>query len=189
MNKFAYKLDLQGPEGRSGYNYENLIAEIAAATGCENYLELGLYYGTTFIKMCSVVPKCFGVDIELRFEIPTNASVYVGTTDSFFASNTQLFNMIFIDANHQSDFVVRDFENSLKSLSEFGFIFLHDTDPSDLLYAQPGYCNDAYKIIDYIHNTHPELNEFTFPITEAGLTIVQRKKDRRISRFIDFGTL
>ena len=47
-------------------------------------------------------------------------------------------------------------------------------------YIAPGYCNDCYKITDYITLNHPELEMVTLPCTEAGLTIVKRKKDRRV---------
>ena len=72
-----------------------------------------------------------------------------------------------------------DFDNSVKVLNKFGIVFLHDTDPVDKKYIDPGYCGDSYKMADYLYSL--DIYEvLTLPISEAGLTMVKRKSDKRI---------
>ncbi len=92
--------------------------------------------------------------------------------------------MIFIDADHSFEAVKLDFKASLKNLNEFGIIMLHDTDPISEKYISREHCEDSYKIIDWIKTEYPEMDVFTFPISEAGLTIVKRSNDRRVNKFI-----
>ena len=68
---------------------------------------------------------------------------------------------------------------AVEVLNKFGIILIHDTDPISDFYKQPIACGDSYKIVDWIEQNHPELKFVTLPITEAGLTIVNRKYDRR----------
>jgi hypothetical protein len=39
-------------------------------------------------------------------------------------------------------------------------------------------------MIDWIKMEHPEMDVFTFPIAEAGLTVVKRSNDRRVNKFL-----
>jgi len=61
------------------------------------------------------------------------------------------------------------------------YYILHDTDPeSDVLFS-PGYCGDSYKLVKHLENLQ-DINCTTFPLTEAGLTIVTKKNDTRTLR-------
>jgi len=95
----------------------------------------------------------------------------------------EYFDFVYIDANHKYEYVKNDFDNSLKILNKFGIIILHDTDPMNKILLDEKYCNDAYKIVDYI-SKNKELNIITLPIQETGLSLVMRKKDRRINSFL-----
>jgi len=163
-----------------GQEHREIIASIAISTNCQSYLELGLYDGHTFSLVANFVPNCVGVDIKDLRNNKERGRFYQMTTDAFFEQNKENYNIIFIDADHSFESVKKDFENSLKILTQYGIIFLHDTDPMTAKYLAPGYCNDCYKITDYITLNHPELEMVTMPCTEAGLTIVKRKKDRRV---------
>lgn len=61
---------------------------------------------------------------------------------------------------------------------------MHDTDPISLKYTEYTYCGDSYKIIDYIEKEHPELNVTTLPLTDTGISIITRKKDRRVNTYL-----
>jgi len=163
-----------------GQEHREVIASIAISTNCISYLELGLYDGHTFSLVANFVPNCVGVDIKDLRNDKKRGRFYQMTTDAFFEQNKENYNIIFIDADHSFESVKKDFENSLKILTQYGIIFLHDTDPMMAKYLAPGYCNDCYKITDYITLNHPELEMVTLPCTEAGLTIVKRKKDKRV---------
>lgn len=161
-------------------NHTQIIYNIAAAAQYQSYLELGLYNGETIELVNSVVPNCVGVDINI---VNINCNFFHGNTNDFFKQNTQTFDMIFIDADHTYESVKIDFQNALNILNTNGVIILHDTDPVSKQYLQPGYCGDAYKIINNIEQTK-ELNIVTIPVQEAGLSIVNRKLDRRLLNYV-----
>lgn len=169
-NKFAYPVEFG--------THPNIIFELVKNSNCQKYLELGIYDGTCISKIANVVNKAVGVDIK-KFHNYDNFIFIESTTDNFFISNTDTFDIIFIDADHNYESVKKDFENSLKILNKHGIIFLHDTDPMYKYLNDPGYCGDSYKMINYIKDNHPELNIINLPISEAGLTIINRIDDQR----------
>jgi predicted O-methyltransferase YrrM len=175
MDKFAY-----GSE-----HHSDMIVQLVKSINCKNYLELGIYDGSTLEKVSRVVPRVIGVDIaDLR--INKNIGEFHQTTTQEFLSNfNEMVDVIFIDADHSFEAVKLDFEASLKNLNEFGMIILHDTDPISEKYIDKLYCGDSYKMIDWIKSEHPDMDVFTFPISEAGLTIIKRSKDRRVNKFLN----
>lgn len=165
-------------------HYSNLLKWLIRLTNCQTYLELGVEYGLNIKEVKNLVKTCVGVDIDVCEIIDKgNIIFYQMSTDDFFKKNTQTFDIIFIDANHKYEQVKKDFDNSLKILNKYGIIILHDTDPIIEELIDSKYCNDSYKIVDYISNIK-ELNIITLPIQETGLTLVMRKNERRINNFI-----
>ena len=49
------------------------------------------------------------------------------TSDDFFKSNKETFDVIFIDGMHQTEYVLNDFNNSVKCLNDNGKIFIDAT--------------------------------------------------------------
>jgi aromatic ring-cleaving dioxygenase len=45
---------------------------------------------------------------------------------------------------------------------------------------QPEFCDEGYKIIDWIRENYKDLDVMVLPIDEPGLTLIKRKADRRI---------
>ena len=165
-------------------HYSNLIKWLVRLTNCQSYLELGVDDGKNIYLIREHVDKCVGVDIFDRLSDKNKIEYNLMSTDEFFNKNDETFDIIFIDANHGWRYVRRDFENSLKILNEFGIIFLHDTDPIHEVMIQFHYCSDSYHINDYIYANHPELDIITLPVCDMGLSIVKRKNDKRISKFL-----
>ena len=165
-------------------SYSIFIQILVKLTNCKKYLELGVADGANIYKIRDYVERCVGVDIEDRLIDKNRIEYNAMTTDDYFNKCSEYFDIIFIDANHDWPFVRRDFENSLKILNEFGIILLHDTDPIIPEMLSPGFCSNSYHITDYIYANHTELNVMTLPICDMGLTIVMRKKDRRVLKFL-----
>jgi predicted O-methyltransferase YrrM len=174
MDKFAYGVEV----------HTDMIVQIVKSINCKNYLELGVYNGATLEKVSTVVPRVIGVDI-IDFRKNKNIGEFHQTTTQNFLNNfNEIVDVIFIDADHSFEAVKLDFKASLKNLNEFGIIILHDTDPISEKYIAREHCEDSYKIIDWIKTEYPDMDVFTFPISEAGLTIVKRSNDRRVNKFI-----
>jgi len=162
----------------SNKHHSEVIEMLAAIYKPQIYIELGLYKGETWYKAIPHCGQAFGVDIVDR---NINGEIFVGTTDDFFEQYQKKADMIFIDADHRIESVLKDFENSLNILRPGGCIILHDTDPESNHLFGSGWCGDSYKIVDILEE-RSDLNCITIPCTEAGLSIVTRKKDTRTYR-------
>jgi hypothetical protein len=167
------------------HHHKFLIREIVRLTGCQTYLELGVYDGETLDYVRPVVSRAIGVDlVDKRRD--RSSEFYLMKTDDFFNHNKGLglkFDVVFIDADHCFESAKKDFYNALDVLNEFGIIMMHDSDPISLEYTNPGYCGDSFRMIDHIIENHPELNIITLPVTETGISIIMRKADRRCNLY------
>ena len=109
-------------------NLVNVMNGLIKEGGYKNYLEIGVGQGNTLNKI-----KChnkIGVDIRTK----TTAD-YTMSADEFFEMayrKTLLFDIIFIDGNHDYEYVKRDIDNSLRHLRPSGTIICHDTLPVEL---------------------------------------------------------
>ncbi len=90
------------------------------------YLEIGIEYGNTFNKINMKTKIGTDPDPEYR-----DTNIIIKTSDNFFADNKEIFNTIFIDGMHQSDYVLRDFMNSVKCIHPNGLIFIDDIFPNN----------------------------------------------------------
>lgn len=163
--------------------HEHFIVAVTMALQPRSYLELGLYTGETFLRVEQFVERAVGVDTQSLFT-PSRGVVKISTTREFFKENRETFDLIFIDADHHFEAVREDLLSSLEILNPYGVILMHDTDPENSSLLDQGFCGDSFRIVDWIIEAREDLNVVTLPIAEAGLSIVQRKRDRRINRFL-----
>ena len=131
--------------------------------GIENcsYLELGIRDNINFEAI-----KCktqMSVDINGRAQ-------FTGTTDEYFAqADIPNFDIIFIDANHDKEFVVRDFNNSIKYANKW--VLIHDMIPPKKKHTQSKYCSDSFRVLHHmITNTDFELYSMN---ENYGLTLIK----------------
>jgi hypothetical protein len=164
------------------------ISSLVHSCNYKSYLELGVDDGKNITSVANFTKsKCFGVDVMAPDNID-DFTFYKMTTDEFFESNTQTFDVIFVDACHNIDFVIRDLENSIKVLNKNGIILLHDIDPISIDFIDNeglNYSSNAYEIVDYIYVNRKDLNISILPVDEAGIAIVNRKSDRRIYGYME----
>ena len=174
MSMFAY--------GKS--HHSDLVIELVKSVNCQTYLELGIYDGSTLSRVSQIVPRVIGVDVV---DIRINKGVgefHLSTTDNFFNNFNEKVDVVFIDADHSFESVKKDFISSIKILNEFGMVILHDTDPISEEYTSNMRCGDSYKMIDWLKETHPNMDVLTLPVAEAGLTIIRHSNERRVNKFL-----
>lgn len=131
--------------------------------GIENksYLELGIGNGRNFAAV-----KCgrkMSVDINGK-------AIFTGTTDEYFQySADEFWDLIFIDANHDFDYVLRDFNNAVTRCREW--VLIHDMIPPSIKHTDRRLCSDSYRLLYYLWK-HTDLSIYTI-CWNYGLTFVR----------------
>lgn len=142
----------------------NLIYEIAngvtALTSDKQYLELGIAKARCFNKVSPLFNFSVAVDIEPKANtyIKSNSdnAFHNCPNEIFFKTNKDMFDLIFIDANHRFEYVQKDFVESEKVLNENGIIIIHDTWPPDE--DSNKHCYDSWKMQDMDHDDFELIN-------------------------------
>lgn len=93
-----------------------------------SYLEIGIEYGETFNNVHFV--NKVGVDPDPKFDTTKGTIIKLTSDEYFYKKETNtIFDVIFIDGMHQTEYVLRDINNSIKCLSNDGIIFIDDILP------------------------------------------------------------
>jgi len=131
----------------------NLINFLIKSLGLKSYLELGLGNFETFLNVSC--EKKIGVDIDhekLSISISPNETVVIDDTTNFLKSTKETFDIIFIDADHHRDAVLKDAINALNILNPKGIICFHDVGPREESQTLETACGSAYKAWISIRN-------------------------------------
>ena len=128
----------------------------------KSYLELGVGNGRNFEA----------VECRLKTSVDVNGRAFFAeTTDEYFAQlpNDRFYDVILVDANHDFDFVLRDFNNSVKHCLQW--VLIHDLIPPSEKYTAHRFCSDSFRLLYLFWETA----KFRFyPMTECyGLTFVK----------------
>lgn len=132
-----------------------------------SYLEIGIgptEWGNNIDFFKVNATNKFAVDIK------NPLANFVGSSDNFFNINKQTFDIIFIDADHELNQVIKDFNNSIKFINENGLIFIHDLFPVDKAGTSFEASGDSYSILKYLYDNN---YNFFFTRTDCGLTCVK----------------
>lgn len=167
-------------------HHSDLVGILASVYKPKLYIELGLHVGDTFKKVQPHVVNGIGVELvpnkflsNLNY---SNLQIVYTSTDKFFetydSAINQKIDMAFIDADHSFESALKDFNNVFNRLSDNGVIMMHDTDPeSDELFISSR-CGDSYKIVNILEQ-RDDINIYTIPLFEAGLSIITKKSNTR----------
>ena len=171
VERFSKKLKLEFPTGI--YRWD-LIQHIIDKYNFKNYLEIGCDKNQSFSKI--KIDNKIGVD-------PVEGGNIRSTSNQFFDSNKNRFDIIFIDGLHHYSQVLKDINNSLKILNKDGFILVHDCLPRSLAQqAVPRYRGswngDVWKAIVELR-TKSNLNIFTSQI-DFGVAVIQISENKRL---------
>ena len=177
-----------------------VIDKISAKT----YLEIGVENGVNFMPIkvknkIAVDPK-FAITKKSKLKwLVLNwnnilAEFHECSSDEYFKScKDKKYDVVFVDGLHTYYQSLRDVENALSRLNEFGVIVIHDcipphraaAHPSQLTQKQaenlgiegwtPNWCGDVWKTICFLRSQRLDLKVFTLDF-DFGIGIVMRGK-------------
>ena len=122
-------------------HYRDIINFFINKFNYQSYLELGVRDANNTFNHISCNSK-EGVDCN-----PASNPTYCMYTDEFFETvgKDKTWDIIFIDASHEKNQVLRDFENSLARLNENGTIIMDDINPTEPFLLSPTFCDNAWE--------------------------------------------
>lgn len=128
------------PDKKSTRLRSNRLNHLARGIpACHSYLEIGLREGYTFQDVAA--RSRVGVDPEPRFEfrkrLPAGVKILQDTSDNFFATTRERFDLVFLDGLHEIQQTLRDVLNALEILNDGGLIVVDDSVPIDEFSAIP----------------------------------------------------
>ena len=155
------------------FSRSNLINYLIGLYGYKSYLEIGVDIGTNFEQV--ICDYKVGVDPANKYEKLTHNI----TSDEFFESNKDTFDIVFIDGLHISEQVVKDIQNSLAILNPKGTIIMHDclpiNEPAQSRERLGDHWNgDVWKAFAH-YRKDPNLTMFTVN-TDQGLGFIKKGK-------------
>ncbi len=131
----------------------------------KSYLELGVRDKTNTFNFIECDEKS-GVDIN-----PNSFPDYLMTTDDFFKmiDKDKKWDVIFIDADHEKNQVMKDFINSLNHLSEGGTIIMDDINPFTEELTKPEFCYNAWEVFATLRKTRTDLEMYGIDSSFCGI--------------------
>jgi hypothetical protein len=142
-----------------------------------SYLEIGTRWNECLARI--EAPQRTGVD-------PVSGGTHRMTSDEYFATHHETFDLIFIDGLHESQQVQRDLDHALAVLNKGGLVVLHDCNPLCLEDGLPkGKNGDGYKVI-WRALTRPDLDIRVLNV-DWGLGLVQ-KRASTVQLTVDYPT-
>jgi hypothetical protein len=137
----------------------SILAQLIARNRYTSYLEVGVATGENIRHIVqSPGLRVVGVDPAPRCEHVTHPV----DSDTFFATNSDTFDIIFIDGSHVQPQVDRDVANALAVLNGGGTIVMHDCNPATYQHATEDWLlaewnGTVWKSVVTIRCSHPEL--------------------------------
>ncbi len=180
FKKIYYQIFIENFKGKLNYNFPlnyyrwDLIGYLIKKNNYSDYLEIGCDQDQLFSKI--EIQNKIGVD-------PVSGGNIRKTSDDFFKTNKNKFDIIFIDGLHVYEQVKKDILNSVDSLKENGIILVHDCMPDKMSkQAVPRYRmiwnGDVWKaIVDLRQNNDLEI--YTCEI-DQGIGIIKKSKNSSI---------
>ena len=146
LRKWAHHADtrtLDWDWGKTKFNRIAVVNLLLTHFKNPSYLEIGCASDSLFNSVPVLQKK--GVD-------PASGGNVRKTSDDFFATNSERFDVVFIDGLHTYEQVRRDVINSIKSINDGGWIALHDMLPRNWIehhvpiVSQGDWTGDVWKV-------------------------------------------
>jgi len=131
----------------------SIINSIIRRYGYRSYLEIGCGDNRNF----SLVEACEKIGVD-----PKQGGTHRMSSDEFFQSNSQWFDLVFVDGLHLEEQVLRDVENSLQFLTDGGCVLIHDCLPvkevhQDRVRSTSAWMGDVWKAVVKLRS-QPEID-------------------------------
>lgn len=111
-------------------NHTQLLNALIEKHGLKSYCEIGVQ--TTPQNFDKIIcEEKDGIDPCLRTSINGSIRLIGATSDEYFERWAKPIDIFFLDGLHHKEQIKRDFENSLRCLSDNGFIVIHDILPEN----------------------------------------------------------
>ena len=178
---------------------KDIINALADRINAKTYLEIGVRDHKDNFNHINVKSK---ISVDTEVEPYDREPDFLMTSDSFFEQNDKNFDLIFVDALHESKQLETDVLNSLDILNEGGYVVCHDTNPTvyerqlthldkeRLAYVQReklkgnrefGLWNgDIWKSIVRLRSKRNDLNFVTVD-TDFGMTIISKDFQEKLN--------
>jgi hypothetical protein len=146
----------------------NILKEIPSEIKSNlDFLELGFFnqenIGNNFTNI-------EGFKSKTSVDMDNPNATFTMLTDDFFTQNDKKYDIIYIDAGHHWENVLKDYNNAIDYLNDGGVIFFHDLYPTPEL-ATPQYCWDGFKVLNHFWNVM-KLNNFLTYKPDVGTTFI-----------------
>jgi len=162
--------------------HEDFIVHLTRVVRPKVYVELGVYQCALFNRVVPYAQKLIGIDNSEeagKFMKKTAKAKFVRlSTDEYYRELKKhpiKIDMLFIDADHSKESVLKDFKHFFPYVSDQGVILLHDGYPKNIAQTKPGYCGDGFKAIEELSKHTDDYEMMTIPVT-PGLTLCRKRK-------------
>lgn len=137
---------------------QDIINYLIQTRKYSRFLEIGVRWNSLNKIKCEHKD---GVDIS-----NSSGVNYVMTSDKFFESipADQMYDIIYVDGDHEKNQVLKDIENSLKHLNEGGIILCHDINPPEEWLLTPTKCNNSWEAWAHLRSTRSDLKMYALNI-------------------------
>ena len=180
LKRFLYYIYGEKFFKRLNYNWSQfpsrmeIIQKIINQNNFKKYLEIGCDQDENFSKI--IVENKVGVD-------PLRGGTIRSTSDEFFKSNNDKFDIIFLDGLHTYNQTIKDINNSLEHLNSNGIIIIHDCLPkkiwNQIVPRMYGHWNgDVWKAI-VESRTLSDIDTYTC-VADHGLGVIFKRKNRNL---------
>ena len=152
-------------------NSQDVINYFIKTYKYKRFLEIGVRDGSIFAVDCDYKD---GVDINVNSD-----ANYIMPSDKFFEKipEDQMYDIIFVDGEHEKSAVLRDIINSLKHLTPGGTILCHDVNPPSSYHLHKDLCNNAWETWAELRSTREDLEMFSLNVN-MGPGIIRRGKQK-----------
>lgn len=180
LGKFATKTPLNNEAPINWH--EDFIVHLAKIVKPKVYVELGIYQCALFNQVIPFAQKLIGVDNSkdsAKFMKKSEKAKFIcAYTDEYYRKLKKKpikIDMLFIDADHSKESVLKDFQNFFPFVADQGIILLHDGYPKNKAQTKPGYCGDGFKTIQKLSQRTKDYEMMTIPVP-PGLTLCRKRK-------------